>query len=214
MAPESPPTTMESPSVDAAGTVAFARDAVDRWLRGYFALAALLFAFGGAVGGAVVVATPTGTFEAIGSGAASPFPETFSAPVILRTNLLAAGIALLGVLSFGTLSALSALFNGYLLGSIVAAVVTAGGSLRFLAAAVLPHGVIELPALWIVSAIGIRTGVRTVRYLLGDDGAAISRTEALEAAWLVVVAALGLVVAAYVEVHLTPALVDAVGGVP
>jgi uncharacterized membrane protein SpoIIM required for sporulation len=70
--------------------------------------------------------------------------------------------------------------------------------------------VLELPAFWLVGAVALRVVHRLVRYLRGLDDAALTRREAVEAGALVVAAAVLVVVAAWVEVAVTPAVADAV----
>jgi len=183
------------------------RSAASRWWR-YVAVAAGVFLAGVAVGWLVGATTDFSSLQGFQT-AASPFPETLTFRTILQNNLLALGVTLLGVVTFGLVAVFSLFFNGFLVGVLVRVALPSAGALE-LVALLLPHGVLELPAFWLVGAVALRVVHRLVRYLRGLDDAALTRREAVEAGALVVAAAVLVVVAAWVEVAVTPAVADAV----
>lgn len=181
-----------------------------RWFGGHLLAAVALFVLGAAVGAVAVGYADLDALSRLASGR-SVVPETLTVGVILANNLVAAAVTLGGAVTFGLLSALSMLVNGMLVGTLVA--VTAGdASLLLLAALLLPHGVVELPALWLAGAVGLRVAHRLVRYLRGVDERPLTRAEAVEVALLVVVVVALIAVAAWIEVHVTPRVAERVAG--
>jgi uncharacterized membrane protein SpoIIM required for sporulation len=72
--------------------------------------------------------------------------------------------------------------------------------------------VIELSAFFTAAAVGLRVPHRTARYLTGYDETPLTRVEAFELVVLGVVLVVMIVVAAWVEVTVTPEVVRMVGG--
>lgn len=187
-----------------------------RWLFPYFLLAALTFLVGAAVGaGAVAMVTP----EALGDvaetfGTPDLFPDRLTTWTIFTNNVVAMGLIALGVVSFGLATALGLFFNGLLAGAVVFAG-AADGSLVEVLALVLPHGILELGAIFVVGGIAYRVTWRLVSYLRGLDDHPISRGEVIEATLLTLVAVVVLAVAAWIEATLTTEIARAiVGGKP
>lgn len=179
---------------------------------GWPLLAALgTFALGAAVGAALTATTPPQALvdAAAAFDAESPFPDRLTALTIFRHNLLALGTTAAGVLTFGFTTALSLFFNGLLIGVVV---VAAGVEPVVLAAALVPHGVFELPAFWLVGAVAFRIVARLVGYLRGTVDRVLARRELAEAAVLLGIAVLLLAVAAWIEATLTPRIVAAATG--
>lgn len=183
------------------------RAALRRWLGGHLLGAVLVFALGGAAGALLATSLDPGSLTTFPGG--SPFPEELTFLTILVNNLLAATVFLLGVLTFGLVTALALFFNGLLLG-LVMTFASAELGVGTAAALVVPHGVFELPALWIVGAVVFRVVHRAVRYLRRTDDTLLTREEALEAAALLGVAALLIVVAAWIEANVTVAIAESV----
>jgi stage II sporulation protein M len=182
------------------------RAALRRWLGGHLLGAVLVFVLGGVAGTLLATTLDPGALASFPGG--SPFPEELTFLAILVNNLLAATVIALGVLTFGLVTALALLFNGLLLG-LVLTFASAELGLATALALVVPHGVLELPALWIVGAVVFRVVHRGIRYLRRTDDALLTREEALEAAALLGVAALLIVVAAWIEANVTTAVAEA-----
>lgn len=181
-----------------------------RWFGPHLVAAVALFVLGAAVGAVAISLSDLRALSRLGAGR-SVVPETLTVGVILTNNLLAAAVTLAGAVTFGLLSALSMFVNGVLVGSLVA--VSAGEtSLLLLAALLLPHGVIELPAFWLAGAVGLRVAHRLVRYLRGTDERPLTRTEGVEIGLLLVALVLLIAVAAWIEVHVTPWVAERVAG--
>lgn len=92
--------------------------------------------------------------------------------------------------------------NGYVLGSAIVYALAAGLTPLEVAAAILPHGIFEIPALLAASATGLVTMDRLRRKKLGGV--------VLIVAALLAQAAL-LAVAAFVEVYVTPLILKLLG---
>lgn len=138
----------------------------------------------------------------------SPLERT---SIIFRNNgLVALWMMVLGVFMFGLVPAVSSFLNGALIGAIIGLgnrLLPEMPSLGTVLLATLPHGVIELPAIWIASAWGMKLGLTWL--LPGASGQRIrvlGRT-ALEGAQVFVLVAVMLLVAAAIEANLTLALV-------
>jgi stage II sporulation protein M len=188
-----------------------ARRIAARWL-GWPLLAALgTFATGAAVGAGLTAATAPAALAnaAAAFDAESPFPDRLTTLTVLRHNLLALGVAATGVLTFGVMTAFLLFVNGLLLGAVL---VAAEADSLVLAAALVPHGVLELPAFWLVGAVAFRIVARLVDYLRGAVDRFLPREEVAEAVLLFGLAVLLLAVAAWVEATLTPRIVAAVAG--
>jgi stage II sporulation protein M len=77
--------------------------------------------------------------------------------IIFANNVLKSLIALLLGLGFGIIPLLFVISNGFIIGILVALAGSTRG-LLFVAAALLPHGVIEVPMILLSAAIGLRLG--------------------------------------------------------
>ena len=77
--------------------------------------------------------------------------------IIFLKNLLASAMAMLLGLGLGLIPLMVVTSNGFLLGIVGYAAVQKAGIL-FLAAGILPHGIIELPVVLVSIAIGFRLG--------------------------------------------------------
>jgi uncharacterized membrane protein SpoIIM required for sporulation/ABC-type transport system involved in multi-copper enzyme maturation permease subunit len=127
-------------------------------------------------------------------------------------SLLAAG--LLAVLSFGSLAILLLMAPVAIIAFVTAQMALTGNNpLLFVSTFVLPHGIVELPAAIIATAAAVRLGISIVS---PPPGMTVSQSWLQALAYFVklfilVVIPL-LVVAALIEVHITPWLVVAVYG--
>ena len=181
-----------------------------RWLRLYVPLAALVLAGSAVVGFLLGSAVPIDALPTAGGGGNGPFPALTT--VDLAVNNLVAMVALsLGAVSLGLVTVLGLVLNGLLIGAVVGIAVQQVDPL-FVAALIVPHGVLEIPALLLASAIGLRFGRLTVRYIRGLEDRLVVRRDLREAGWLLAVSALLILVAAYIEANLTLELAERVAG--
>lgn len=180
-----------------------------RWLGGYLVAAVGVFMAGVGLGWVLIAGVPPAALAGFGDGA-SLFPSRITVRTLLVNNLLALGVVLAGVVTFGVTAAASLLFNGLLLGFLFGA--TEGPSLAVSLALILPHGVLELPAFWLAGAVAFRVSHRLVRYLRGQADEILTTAERYEAVLLALVA-IGLIgVAAVIEARYTVAIAEALLG--
>ena len=181
-----------------------------RSIRGYILLSVLLFA-GSAILGFVAASRDPQLvaiyIEEIGSkigwilGLSPPMMMGF----IFLNNLFASTIAMLLGIGFGIVPALVAVLNGVVLGVIgYHAIETIG--VMYLVAAILPHGIIELPTVLICIGVGFRLGHLLLLTLLGravDLGGEVRFALRL-LRWVV----LFLFLAAVIETLITPIVIQ------
>jgi len=143
------------------------------------------------------------------------FLPRFTVPGVFLNNLrslLLAGV--LAVFSFGALALILLMIPVALIGFFAVEVAILGYSpWVFLAAFILPHGVIELPAAIIATAFALRVGAALVSPPGGLDvgqGFLLVLADFVKVFFLLVVPL--LLIAAAIEVHLTPQIVLALYG--
>jgi uncharacterized membrane protein SpoIIM required for sporulation len=151
-------------------------------------------------------------FEQYEGSAVLPSLSTWHILTHNLRSLLVAG--LLAVLSFGVLAIVLLMAPIGIIGFATAQVALAGyNPLVFLAVFILPHGVLELPAAILATAMAVRLGMSVVT---PTEGSSIGQSWLQALAqfvkiFLLVVLPL-LALAAFVEVKITPELVLAVYG--
>ena len=127
--------------------------------------------------------------------------------IFLNNSLKALGAMLLGVF-FGLPPAILIVLNGYIVGVVVGLLVPEAGYGAVLAA-LLPHGVIEVPAMLLAVALGMSIGREAFRRLFRQDAHVFAQCRyALRVSVRWVIPA--LLIAALVEVLVTPLVVEAV----
>jgi len=126
---------------------------------------------------------------------------------LLANNLEACIMLFLGGASFGILTLFILGLNGLVIGS-VTEIVSQGHSAAFIAAALLPHGIFEIPAFIIAGALGFCMA----QSLLAEwYGAGDTAEDARKYARLFLMYVLPLIsVAALVEAFITPAIIQLV----
>jgi stage II sporulation protein M len=126
---------------------------------------------------------------------------------LFLNNLEACLILFLGGASAGLLTVFVLGVNGVVIG-VVMELVRQEQGLLFVAAALIPHGIFEIPAFLTASALGLMLGQAVLLELHGEGDAAGKASE-LGSAFLRVVVPL-LAVAAVVEAFITPAILQIV----
>ncbi len=132
-------------------------------------------------------------------------PEIFVR--LLINNLEACVLLLLGGASFGILTIFILSLNGILIGSVME-IVHKDHSFIFVAAAILPHGVFEIPAFILSGALGILLAQSLIaEWYRGADAA----EEAVGYARLFILYVIPLIIiAAFVEAFITPIIIHLV----
>jgi stage II sporulation protein M len=182
-----------------------------RWIRLYVPIATLVLVgsvvAGFLLGSAVPVEALPTTENPGGNGI---FPPLTTVDIAVN-NLVAMTVILFGAVSLGLVSVFALVLNGLLVGAVVGIAIQQLSPLVVLALLV-PHGILEIPALLVAAAIGLRFGRLTVRYIRGLEAALVTARDLREAGWLVAVCAALIVVAAYIEANLTIAIAEWVAG--
>lgn len=180
--------------------------------RRYVGVASILFAVGVAIGVALVGRFDL--FEWLGlSDLRDIFPGEITVASLWVNNARALLVMVLGALTGGLLTAFGLVVNGVLVGYIAVPIARQAG-IGFILFGLVPHGVIELPAIFLGAAIAFRIVVNTGRRLLGRRDTVLGRDGWLRAGLLVLVALGMLLVAAVVEIYVTGALLEFLYGSP
>lgn len=128
--------------------------------------------------------------------------------IIFLKNLLASAMAMLLGLGLGLIPLMVVTSNGFLLGIVGYAAVQKAGML-FLAAGILPHGIIELPVVLVSIAIGFRLGYLLALTLAKEKANLSGETRmAFHFLWRYVTPLLFL--AAAIETFITPIAISVV----
>lgn len=175
-----------------------------RWVYPYALLAIATFLLGAIAGaGAMAMTSPQALADAA-DGVQRPalYPDTLTVWSVFSNNVIALAVIAGGTISFGLLTLAGLFFNGLLIGTVVY-MGAMNDTLGQVLALVLPHGVVEFSAFFIVGGVAYRIMWRLVAYLRGGLPYPITRQEAVEAAGLFGAAVLALALAAWIEVELT-----------
>jgi len=206
--------------------------AIWREYRGYVAFSTGLFLVGALLGAALGVAGVDLAGALTGGGdiqdALPNIGELSQVEVflvILLNNTRALLLFVLGAGTLGAFTVIGLLFNGLLIGFVVVTAAASQG-VSFVVVGIVPHGIIELPALIVGAAVGFRLTIRTLLRLAGplpsspvvpdrlpDARDSVMSTPEWRRTGVVVVGCLlGLLLAAFVEAFVTATLLEAFFG--
>ncbi len=127
--------------------------------------------------------------------------------LIFANNSVKSLIAMLGGFFFGVLPIIFVISNGYILGLAVSYRLPQWGTLRIIAA-ILPHGILEIPAILIACSYGVWLGIKFAEALFRGKEFRPYLIRALKIYLRVVLPM--LFVAAIIEAFITPVLVHIV----
>lgn len=131
--------------------------------------------------------------------------------VFLNNAIKALFVIIFGVF-LGVPSILFIAFNGLIIGMVITAF-KAPANYGLIAAALAPHGVIEIPALILATALGMSIGIESLRFFIRQPSMTrIQLRFCLKIYWQWILP--GLLVAALIEIFITPLVVSAVSGQP
>ena len=165
----------------------------------------------GVVGGVALVGR-VDLFAALGVGDASGlFPETVTAVTILVNNTRAVALMVLGALTLGLLTALALVFNGVIVGYVAGGIAAERG-LAFVVVGLAPHGILELPAIFVAAGVAFRVVHATALRVIGRREYVLGRAGWKRTGQLLVTAWVALLVAAVVEFYVTGTLLQALFG--
>ncbi|MGG4496864.1 stage II sporulation protein M [Brevibacillus reuszeri] len=181
---------------------------------GFIAVAALLFIIGGVSGFAAVMVDPLNLYYVLPQGMAEQIDPSrlgeghasINSPVvstmIMTNNMKVAMLAFVSGITFGIFPIYLLLFNGLLVGALAAVYFQSGSSYAFWAY-ILPHGVIELTAIFIAGGAGLHMGYRML--VPGRFARKYQFLEAAkESAQLLLATLPLLVIAGIIEGYITP----------
>ena len=190
------------------GTIAQELTRYSRRLRPYFVISVALFA-AGIVLGVVAVTYHTGMAHRL-EQSLKGFVEIFrslstvqlAGTIFLNNTVKSAAAILLGVF-LGVLPVIFLLINGAALGAVVYLSIGTRGVWQS-TMTILPHGILELPAVLCATSIGLMLGSYAIKRLTGKAHGTLSGeiTQAVKFFCAVIVPL--LLVAALVEAYLTP----------
>lgn len=125
--------------------------------------------------------------------------------LIFLNNLRACLLLFIGGASFGVLTIVILSINGALIGAIIELTLPEKGAF-WVAAALIPHGIFEIPAILFASSLGILLGEELWRELHGSgNAAATARRLGMQFVRLVIPL---LLIAAIIEAFITPEIVN------
>jgi uncharacterized membrane protein SpoIIM required for sporulation len=154
------------------------------------------------------------------SDTASNFRNFFNIPtetglltfIFWQNTRVLLGTTLLALFTFG-IGGLFIAPTFVILGYIVAQIIQAGWDPMIIAVTILPHGIVEIPIIWLATSAAVRLGASITR---PPAGMAVGQSWLLALGdtikiWVGVILP-GLAIAALLEAYLTPALVGAILG--
>ncbi|RQG94533.1 stage II sporulation protein M [Natrarchaeobius chitinivorans] len=181
--------------------------------RRYVWFATGLFAFGILVGVALLLAGVNLLellMELLEEGLFPEFEDEefeLTATFFIVNNSQPFVLSIIGALSLGVLTAVIMLFNGIIVGNVVAAIVGVTG-FDYVIVGLAPHGIFELAALFIAAGVGFRLLYRLAERVLGRRDTFLGKPYVLRTLAFVGFAWLLLVLAAFVEAYVTPELLE------
>jgi len=179
----------------------------------YILLAAVLLAVSLIIGLLVPSELASSTLEEL-KITLGPLTESANPLILLIIIFLNNAIKSLGAIVLGILLGIPPFFflvaNGFMVGVIATALKSSLGW-GIIAASLAPHGIIEIPALVLSSALGLKIGWESLKYLTRRKSsvkAQLRHSIRVYLKWIII----GLLVAAIIEVFVTPLFVLMVGG--
>jgi len=115
---------------------------------------------------------------------------------------------LTGAFLFGLTTFLSLGINGYYLGCYTAVAVLGKSYDKFLIL-IIPHGLLEIPAIIIAGAAGFKIPYEIVRYLAGKKEQILTKEDIKEYLTLALISIILIVIAAWIEANVTLKIAEA-----
>ncbi len=125
---------------------------------------------------------------------------------ILSNNIKSSFILILGCLSFGITT-----FYGLYINGMVCSMFISSISVKSFLIYVLPHSVFEIPAIIIAGAAGFKVPYEIVQYLRDKKEKPLTEEDIKEFLKLTIISITLIIIAAFVEVYVTPKIVDLFG---
>lgn len=99
----------------------------------------------------------------------------YSMSIIFQNNTKALLLIIFGGVFIGLIPFASLIFNGFVVGVVLAMNVYKGQSVSFFVAAVIPHGIFELPVIFLGGAFGLKIGLDMI---ISKSGTKIKKLKA------------------------------------
>jgi len=122
---------------------------------------------------------------------------------LVTNNALVYFLLILGGVTFGLTTLMFLLTTSVTGGVVISAALANGVHPIVLAALVLPHGILEIPAYFLGAAIGFRTVREVIQYLRGRHGRPFTTEQLYMYASLIVVGFILIVISAWIEANIT-----------
>ncbi|KYO65175.1 stage II sporulation protein M [Thermovenabulum gondwanense] len=88
--------------------------------------------------------------------------KLYAIGLIFQNNVKALLLMMFGGIFFGIIPLIGMIFNGLLIGIMLAMVFYEGKTLAFFLATLLPHGILELPVIILGASFGLKTGFEVI----------------------------------------------------
>ncbi|SHM06013.1 stage II sporulation protein M [Caldanaerovirga acetigignens] len=126
---------------------------------------------------------------------------------IFQNNARALFVMIFGGIAFGIVPFFALIFNGFVVGVVLALNFYNGQSLYFFLAGMLPHGILELPAILTGAAFGLKTGAELL-FSKGEIRLRILKKNLKESILAFGILIPILLIAAFIEAVVTPLLLS------
>jgi uncharacterized membrane protein SpoIIM required for sporulation len=168
-------------------------------LKSYYVLPVLLFSISFIIGFFTKIPMPN-NFPKIDIN--TIFPHTFLG--ILTNNLKVILTNLSGSVLFGLSTFVNMLYNGFVIGLEVKGLFFIGADLKYILITMLPHGIFEIPAMIISAVAGFKIPYEVIQYLRDKKEKPITEEDIKEFLKLAGISIILIIIAAFVEVYITP----------
>ena len=115
---------------------------------------------------------------------------------------------LAGAITFGLSTFINLMFNGFNVGVLVGSTFLTNEPLKLITALILPHGIFEIPAMLISAIAGFKIPYEITLYLLDKKEKPITEEDIKEFLKLAGISIVLIVIAAFVEVYITPEIAN------
>lgn len=154
-------------------------------------------------------ATPLPSEDEVVAPTAQPSPSPTVSMLLFHNGLillfLATGAGLFGAPTVPLLS-----FNGYVHGIIVIESILGPLSVTQVVLLLIPHGIFEVPAVWIAGAAGLHIPLSVIQYLAGYSNIMLSLEHVLDTVVLLLVATVLVILSAFIEAYVTAVIFEMV----
>ena len=121
----------------------------------------------------------------------------------ISNNVRVIFIALLGSVTFGTTSLTNLILNGTFMGVVLRNAIENGASITDILPLILPHAILEIPAIIIAGAAGFKIPYEILRYLAGKKEQILTQEDIREYLTLALISIILIVIAAWIESNVT-----------